>query len=267
MKNILLLIHDDAGQEARYQVALDVARVVNGHLICVDVTVIPQYAGDYVGGPGILLAEEQANETNNKTRMLARLAREDVSFEWIDRTGFITQTLQDHAGLADLIVLSSDAEGMLFPHMADVIGEALVRIGKPVIVVPPDACALNLHGRSMVAWDGSDNAEAALQAAVPLLAPAKVVTLYYVDDGSIGEAAAEAACYLSRHGIRPVIKTEPAGLDRPGVAILTETKLGHHDFVVMGAYSRARTIEALFGGATQAMIKRSPVPVLLAHRR
>ena len=31
MKSILLLIHDDEGQEARYQAALDVARTVEGH--------------------------------------------------------------------------------------------------------------------------------------------------------------------------------------------------------------------------------------------
>ena len=41
MKNILLLVHDDAGQEARFQAALDIGRAVEGHLSCLDVTVIP----------------------------------------------------------------------------------------------------------------------------------------------------------------------------------------------------------------------------------
>ena len=36
MKNILLLVHDDHGQEARLQAALDITRAVEGHLTCVD---------------------------------------------------------------------------------------------------------------------------------------------------------------------------------------------------------------------------------------
>ena len=41
MKNILALMHDDSGQEARYQVALDVTRALEGHLTCLDLTYIP----------------------------------------------------------------------------------------------------------------------------------------------------------------------------------------------------------------------------------
>src|SRR3989344_3652734 len=36
MKNILLLVHDDHGQEARLQAALDITRAVEGHLTCID---------------------------------------------------------------------------------------------------------------------------------------------------------------------------------------------------------------------------------------
>ena len=37
MKNVLVLIHDDAGQEARLQAALDVVRNLDGHLACLEV--------------------------------------------------------------------------------------------------------------------------------------------------------------------------------------------------------------------------------------
>ena len=59
MKNILLLIHGDEGQEARYQSALDVARAVGGHLTCLDLTIIPEVMGDYVAmGVGGLVQRE-----------------------------------------------------------------------------------------------------------------------------------------------------------------------------------------------------------------
>ncbi len=46
MKNVLLLIHDDAGEEARLQVALDLARGLSGHLICVDIVQTASAAND-----------------------------------------------------------------------------------------------------------------------------------------------------------------------------------------------------------------------------
>lgn len=267
MKNVLLLIHDDEGQEGRYQAALDVARAVNGHLTCVDLTVIPEFVGDYFDAPGVLLRKEQEGAAANKARMLGRLEREDVPFDWIDRTGFTAQTIEDHAGLADLVVLSSDGDGRLSTRMDVAIGDTLLRAGKPVLVVPGGGGRFDLCGRVLVAWDGSPDAEAALQAAVPLLQQARTVTLYHLDDGSLEIPLEDAARYLSRHGVEPVIKREPADLDAPGTAILKEVREGRHDWVVMGAYRRGRAIERIFGGATRTLLEKSPVPMLLVHRR
>src|SRR3546814_13462010 len=52
VKNILLLVHHDAGQEARLQAALDITRAVGGHLACIDVTPFPVVAGNAVMGSG-----------------------------------------------------------------------------------------------------------------------------------------------------------------------------------------------------------------------
>ncbi len=267
MKNILLLIHDDAGQEARYQAALDITRAVGGHLTCVDVVAIPEYVGDYVGERGMLIADEQADEAANKTRMLARLAQEDVTFDWIDRTAFLANAILDHAGLADLIVLSSDDKGVIFPHMPDLIGQLAIALGKPILVVPPAATGFRVQGQALVAWDGSPHAEAALQAALPLLRHAANVTLFHAEDGSLLLPIEDAARYLARHDIEPVIKRIPIGAARPGGAILAEADGGGHDWVVMGAYSRSPTIESIFGGATRTMLVKSTRPLLIVHRR
>lgn len=269
MKNILLLIHDDKGQEARYQAALDVARAIGGHLTCLDLTIIPQVMGDYVemGVGGLLLAEEREGETIHGAKMRSRLEREDVPFDWTETTGFLSQTLEARTRLADLVVLSTDDDGVLFPRMQDLIGDLLVETGKPVLVVPPAMERFTPTGRAMVAWDGSSGAEAALTAAVPLLSLAQSVTLYYVDDGSMDAPIEDAARYLSRHGIEPVVKKEPIGIDRVSVALRCEAEMGHYDLVVMGGYGHSRTAEKIFGGATQGMLKKCRVPMLLVHRR
>ena len=270
MKNILLLIHDDEGQEARYQAALDVARAVEGHLACLDLTIVPEYIGDYsvpMTAGGLLLAEENAIEVAHASRVRTRIEREDVPFDWTSTTGFLSQTLEARSALIDLIVVSTDDADAFFPHMTHVIGDLLVHTGKPVLAVPPACRGITVHGRALVAWDGSQDAEAALCSALPLLQVAKSVTLFHVDNGATATGVGEAARYLARHGITSTIKNEPVGFERVGEALLREVAMARHDFVVMGGFGHARTIEAIFGGPTRTMLRECDVPMLLVHRR
>src|SRR5512141_103513 len=95
VKNILVLIHDDAGQEARLRAALDVTRAIGGHLICLDVAVMRVLPGDGLGwdGGAMLLEEEYESEAANRTRLTQRLGGEGVDWEWIDATGFLEPSL------------------------------------------------------------------------------------------------------------------------------------------------------------------------------
>ena len=52
MKNVFVLVHDDAGQEARLQAALDLVRTFGGHLSCIDVVQVPVLVGDIYGMNG-----------------------------------------------------------------------------------------------------------------------------------------------------------------------------------------------------------------------
>jgi nucleotide-binding universal stress UspA family protein len=263
MKNILLMIHDDEGQEARYQAALDIARQVDGHVRCLHLTtIIPEFARDYV-----LLVNEQNREEANREQMLPRIEAENVPYERVDVTGFIARSIEDHAALIDLIVLSSDAQGAVFPHMADAIADLLIGLGKPILVVPTTARSFDLHSRVLVAWDGSPNAEAALTASIPLLRHAADVTLVHIDDKSLKLPIEDAATYLSRHQITSTIKRIAPSIGSAGKAILTEAVRGHYDYVILGAYGHGPTIEKIFGGTTHRMLHSSPISMLLAHRR
>ena len=106
MKNILMLAHDDAGQEARLQCALDLTRGLSGHLTCVDVTQPPVYVADYFGSMGGAagLVEEQTREAANATRIKARLENEDVAWDWIDASGEISRRVRDHARVQHRVV-------------------------------------------------------------------------------------------------------------------------------------------------------------------
>src|SRR5690349_12918136 len=108
MKNILLLVHDDTGQEARLQAALDIARAVRGHLTCLDVAVMPVLFGEHyaTSAEAMLLADEREREAANRERLEARLAREDVPWTWVDTVNDIPAALEEAAKTSDLVVVN-----------------------------------------------------------------------------------------------------------------------------------------------------------------
>lgn len=267
MKNILLLVHDDEGQEARFQAALDVTRTIGGHLNCLDVSVLPVIAGDVwiADGTAVLLREEKTREAANRQVLEARLSRDDIPWTWIDITGDLVPCIEGAAKLNDLIVINRRLDGS-WPDMRGVASELIVKAAKPIFAVPGDATGVNLTGHALVAWDGSSAAEAALTAAVPLLDRATIVTILEVVDGKKRHLSAEdAATYLSRHGIHPRIVRQPAGRLSVEDVILHEVRERKIDYVVMGGFGHGRVSEALFGGVTRKMLSASPVPLLIAH--
>ena len=66
MKNILVLAHDDEGQEARLQAALDLGRALTGHITCLDVTYIPPILGNDYSEAGYAMAAVLADETTRE---------------------------------------------------------------------------------------------------------------------------------------------------------------------------------------------------------
>lgn len=267
MKNVLVLIHDDPGQEARFQAALDLTRALDGHLSCIDVSIAPAFVGDYAmtGGEALLMADEQDRENANKAHLQARLKAEDVSYDWRDAVGFLCPVLRDSVGLADLVVLNRRLDSIDYPDMRDLVGEMVLKSGKAIVAMPESARGFDAFGHALVAWDGSRESVAAIQAAAPLLAKASAVTILEVDDGSIKAPAEEGAEYLSRHGIKPVVRREKSLIELPSTIILDAIESIRPAYLVMGGFGHSRFVEAAFGGVTRRMLQESPVPLFLAH--
>ena len=267
MKNILLLVHDDSGQEARLQAALDVTRAVEGHLTCADVVVMPALVADFYSGAGqaMLLEDERVREADNKVALEARLAHEDVPWDWVCSTGDMAACLMDTAALSDLIVVNRKLDTFPVPDMKRVAAEIVMKSGKPVLAVPEASRGMNVGGTALVCWDGSGAAEAALRAAAPLLALSEKVVMLEVRDGKIAAPAEAGAIYLSRHGVTPRILRKELLRGDVGTLILDEVRQQHADYVVMGGFGHARFVQALFGGVTRRMLDKCPVPILLAH--
>ena len=268
MKNILVLAHDDAGQESRIQVALDLTRAVGGHLICLDVVEFPVMGGnDLVFEPGqsILLEDERAREAANRTRLSERLAREDVPWEIRETTGNLADSIIENSGLADLIVVNRQLDDVFAPAMRSVASTIVLEAHKSVVAVPGDCSRFDAFGDALLAWDGSVSAMTALTETLPLLALARSVAVYEVDDPDCVASAEEASAYLSRHEIAATVhRVKPAGVSTADT-ILSALALNKSAYCVMGAYGHSRLRESLFGGTTREMLERCPVPLIIAH--
>lgn len=267
MKNVLLLVHDDPGQEARLQAALDLARALGGHLTCLDVALMPVLVdGGYLVPLQVdLLEAERARETENRKALEARLAREDVPWTWIDTTDSFAPALNRAARIADLIVVNRRLDSAAPADMRAVATDVIIGSGRAVVAVPENAAGFNAAGRALVAWDGSEEAMKAMQTAVPELKLASSVTVLEIDDGSIETPAEEAAAYLSRHGVSAEVLCRPKGVLPIGDTILAEARSYGADYIVMGGFGHSRVVEALFGGVSREMLTESPVPIVMAH--
>ncbi|MES2496423.1 MAG: universal stress protein [Pseudomonadota bacterium] len=267
MKNIFLLVHDDEGQEARFQAALDLTRAFTGHLTCVDVSMFPMVVGDFYGGgygEAMLMAEEREREGKNKAKLQGRLAHEDVSWNWIDATGNPADCVLQAANLADLIVLNRKLDAFPYPDMRDIASRILTHARKPVVAVP-DSLKRFDTGRALIAWDGKDSAAATMRACVPLLKLASEVRIFMAHAPKSTPDADDAAAYLSRHGIHASVSLRiDDGTGTIDTLIADECADWRPDYVMMGAYSHGRLMEA-FGGVTKRMLAHSKLPLVLGH--
>ena len=268
MKSVLLLAHDDEGQEARLQAALDVTRALGAHLVCIDVTLPPvALPYDYTGyGTVALMEDAREREAANRSRIEERLAREDVRWNWHEAKGSIEDAIEAEAGLADLVVLSSRLDTEAISSLRRLAGHVAEKARRPVLAVPAHTKRLDVTGPVLVAWDSSPEADQALHDAVPLLKLSSDVVLLDLDDPEGSFAARAAAVYLSRHDIHARIEIGHRKPDSSvSQAILEKAHQIGASFIVMGAYGHTPAIETVFGGVTRSMLAQGDLPLLLAH--
>jgi nucleotide-binding universal stress UspA family protein len=80
-----------------------------------------------------------------------------------------------------------------------------------------------------------------------------------------GRPGADLAAALARHRVPVTVDALPsAGQSVAGRLLIHAAECGA-DLIVMGGYGHWRLRESLFGGVTRDMVRKSEVPLLLAH--
>lgn len=263
MKDILLLVHDDAGQPARLRAAVDLAHRLGAHLTCLDVTKMPATLGIEYAAAAMLFEQESIREHRNSDLVQSWLARQGVTWDWRDRTGNLASSVIDDAMLADLIVLNLKLDDAVWPDMHVVTANVLMHLHSPIVAVPENAKGFAFD-HAMVAWDGRPAAASAVRAAIPLLKLTTEVDVFMVEDGADTIASDALLAYLHRHDVTAAVTVVDRGAQDVAQLLLDASARLRADYLVMGGYTHGRAAE-LFGGVTRTLLSNSRVPLVLGR--
>jgi nucleotide-binding universal stress UspA family protein len=165
--------------------------------------------------------------------------------------------------VSDLIVVSRPASRAAARARAVMLG-ALLHSAKPVLVLP-QAAPRTLGRRILIAWNQSADAATAVAAALPLLTRAeRVVAVTAGPEDRLGPKAAHLARYLAHWDVKiECTRTRGQNVQRELESAYRDADA---DLIVMGAYSRNRYRQLVFGGVTEHMLFKTDLPVLMLHR-
>lgn len=182
--------------------------------------------------------------------------------QWQEMVGSLDKLFSIIGPTTDASIVSRPKKSAKGPG-AEFMLAALVDTGKPIIVLP-QAPITSIGKRVVIAWNQSIEAARAVTAALPILQQAESV--HIVTSGSESRAGPKAAAlvnYLKYWGVKAA-RQRTEGHD--AAAEILEVYRGNgSDLIVMGAYSRSRFREKVFGGVTEDLLFRSGEPVFALH--
>lgn len=273
-----IVVHADESRHApqRIRIAARLAAEHDAHLVGVAAIGVSRevFPRGYHAAPGSLEASYFGPLCEAAGRALERfgaLAGEaGVAFEKRLACDLASEALARQGRFADLVVVNQD-------DLSEALAETVGRIpeyvaftcARPVLVVP---CAPVEHGPGrhvLVAWNGSKEASAALQAALPLMREAvrvSVVAFRPPGDDDLGDDRhqADLAAYLARHDVQAEIMAIDRHVDG-GQALLALATQEAYDLLVMGCYGHSQFRELFLGGVTRHVLQNATMCVLMAH--
>jgi len=271
-KNILVAYSGSEASQAALTLASKLAIDLGAHVTGVLTHGMPAAFYSYASQmPQTVLAEAETADNDHRAIVQAKFFGQKTGvpadrIHYLDMRGEADLQLIETARTYDLVVMGPADPDADFPHMethADVIARDS---GRPVLLAPTVPHETALNGHVLIAWDGRNAAARALSDAMSLITAAKKVTILSVGvHEEDKQALNRLLTHLQRHGVSAELITRPKRMTRIGDIILeTAAEIGA-GLVVMGAYEHSKFAEDLFGGATNRVMARASIPILMAH--
>lgn len=283
-RKLLLPLTGTAAGESAFAAALIVARQWNAHIAALHVRAdsrdVAPLAGEGLSGAMIQdmmqATEKESGERSSAVRLMydrfiagsgvtqaqptARATEPTATFTTL--TGREEDVVAQQSRLADLTIVPHPEAGN-DTSSSDALHAVLFDSGRPVLIAPHKTPAA-LGTRVCVAWNGTAESAAAVQAALPWLQRADAVRILWADEYQrAGPAAPALANYLALHGVQAELaKFRP--LDREvGAGMLAAAREFGADLLTMGAYSHSRLRQLILGGVTRHVLEHADLPVIM----
>src|SRR6266404_1802475 len=239
LKDLLVCIDPTTAGDARLKLAFNLARANKAHLSGAyplpEAQAVRGGPAGFGGVPGMTIAEEPvspggavseafreaevADRAEHRFKDELRLA--GINGEWHTVPDGDSAELIELAKSVDLTIMgqrppNSGSDGAARFRPEDIV----IAAGRPVLVVPYAGIFETVGKRILVAWDGTREANRALNDALPLLANAQSATVMFVgtNERELEQhlpALERIAGHLQRHGVNAV----PEETMRGGLAI------------------------------------------------
>jgi nucleotide-binding universal stress UspA family protein len=127
--------------------------------------------------------------------------------------------------------------------------------------------AATIGTRVCVAWNGTAESAAGVQAAMPWMEKAQAVRVLTAEGYQRrGPERHDLGAYLALHGIDAEIATFQPDFRSVGLGLLKAAGEFGCDLLVMGAYSHSRLRQLILGGVTRVVLERAGLPVIMNRR-
>jgi len=270
-KTILVHMANDEGHMTRFNMALEMAKAYQAHLIALynaSPVSMPQAGrGASIGylAEATQIAREKA--ASIKAEVEEACARAGIPVEWRMGEGDHIKVLSHHALAVDLVIVShakaDEREDRVTFHIPE---NMVLYSGCPVLVIPHKCKVLMPGSHIMISWKGCWESLQAVRDAMPLLKIAEKVTMFTVVKTSRDSVEEQKfADFLSRHDVLVDVVTDESGTGNVGESILANAKNLNADLIVMGAYGHSKIREMVIGSVTKYVTANMTIPVLLSH--
>lgn len=207
-----------------------------------------------------------ADSVPAEERFSILLAEENLAGKWRPVIGLFESEFARLARAVDLAIV-----GQYDPYHSselDAPENVILACGRPILVVPHEGEFDRIGDTVVVAWNGTREAQRAVQDALPLLATSASVSAIEVAPES--KAQEEGARRCTRPSSEAVWHRCDAGdteKQRPQSCSADDGAGGRSwgTLIVMGAYGHSRLRETILGGMTRDMLKTMALPVLMSH--
>lgn len=268
---VMVYVDPEQQAEGQVRIARDVADRFGASLIGVSAFAIePPFVAE-----GVIIEETTRDDLKRMKsaltdkeqwfRSVAGLPKERV--EWRCSVDYPTAFLTKEARSADLVVIRRTQERIDQFHFID-SAEAMMRMGRPTLLVPHHVPALN-GDRVLVGWKDTREARIAVRDALPFLSRASQVTIVEICTSDEQDVARhrvrDVAKYLQAHAVKCQVDVR-VHMAEPDAHQLV--RLAHDegaDLIVTGGYGHSRFGEWMFGGVTRSLLTEAPVSVMMSH--